>query len=106
MSSTVSYAAEKGIIDEPTELLRISLDERVYVKLKSDRELVGRLLAYDQHLNLILGEVEETLRVAELDEETCEHIVRQEKRKLHLVYVRGDTVLLVSPLLRHTQLFL
>jgi hypothetical protein len=36
----------------------------------------GILQAYDQHLNLILGDVEETVTIHELDEETDEEIVR------------------------------
>ena len=36
---------------------RLSLDERIYVKMRNERELKGRLHAYDQHLNMILGEV-------------------------------------------------
>jgi small nuclear ribonucleoprotein (snRNP)-like protein len=37
--------------------IRLSLDERIYVKMRNERELKGRLHAYDQHLNMILGEV-------------------------------------------------
>ena len=33
------------------------MDERIYVKMRNERELKGRLHAYDQHLNMILGEV-------------------------------------------------
>ena len=51
---------------------RLSLDERIYVKMRNERELKGRLHAYDQHLNMILGEVEETVTVIEIDEETYE----------------------------------
>ncbi len=32
--------------------------------------------AFDQHLNLVLGDVEETVTVHEVDEETEEEIVR------------------------------
>ena len=32
--------------------------------------------AYDQHLNILLGEVEETITVVEIDEETYEEIVK------------------------------
>jgi small nuclear ribonucleoprotein (snRNP)-like protein len=39
------------------DLPRLSLDERIYVKMRNERELKGRLHAYDQHLNMILGEV-------------------------------------------------
>ena len=32
-----------GSIEQPLDLIRISLDERVYVKLRGDRELRGTL---------------------------------------------------------------
>ena len=54
---------------------RLSLDERIYVKMRNERELKGRLHAYDQHLNMILGEVEETVTVIEIDEETYEEVI-------------------------------
>ena len=57
-------------VKEPLDLVRLSLDEAVFVKLKGDRELKGKLHAYDQHLNIILGDVEETLTTVEIDEET------------------------------------
>ena len=43
--------------------------------MRNERELKGRLHAYDQHLNMILGEVEETVTVIEIDEETYEEVV-------------------------------
>ena len=45
-------------ITEPLDLIRLSLDEQVYVKMRGGRELKGRLHAYDQHLNLVLSNVE------------------------------------------------
>lgn len=38
--------------------------------------------AYDQHLNMILGEVEETLTTVEIDDETYEEIVKVRTRGL------------------------
>ena len=32
--------------------------------------------AYDQHLNIILGEVEETITSVEIDDETYEEIIK------------------------------
>lgn len=34
------------------------------------------LQAYDQHLNMILGEVEETITSVEIDDETYEEIIK------------------------------
>lgn len=56
-------------ISEPLDLVRFSLDEVVYVKLRGGRELRGRLHAYDSHCNLVLGEVEETVYTIEDDEQ-------------------------------------
>ena len=30
-------------VEEPLDLVRLSLDERIYVKMRTDRELRGRL---------------------------------------------------------------
>jgi hypothetical protein len=38
--------------------------------------LLWALQAYDQHLNMILGEVEETLTTVEIDDETYEEIIK------------------------------
>ena len=38
--------------------------------------LVCALQAYDQHLNMILGEVEETITTVEIDDETYEEIIK------------------------------
>lgn len=114
-------------MEEPLDLIRLSIDERVYVKCRGDRELRGRLhvrgqspatchrviasesaltyrlfslQAYDQHLNMILGDVEETLTSTEVDEETDEEIVKKQTRKIGMLFVRGDIIVLVSPPLR------
>ncbi|XP_006300355.2 sm-like protein LSM3B [Capsella rubella] len=91
---------EDATVREPLDLIRLSLDERIYVKLRSDRELRGKLHAFDQHLNMILGDVEETITTIEIDDETYEEIVRTTKRKIEFLFVRGDGVILVAPPLR------
>jgi U6 snRNA-associated Sm-like protein LSm3 len=58
------------------------------------------LQAYDQHLNMILGDVEETLTTTEVDDETDEEIVKKQTRTIAMLFVRGDIVVLVSPPLR------
>ena len=88
---------EESTVKEPLDLVRLSLDERVYVKLRNDRELRGKLHSYDQHLNMLLGDVEETTTRVEVDEETLEEILKQMKRPYPYLFVRGDAVQLLSP---------
>ncbi|KAI9145903.1 hypothetical protein BKA69DRAFT_1046187 [Paraphysoderma sedebokerense] len=86
-----------SIVEKPLDLIRLSLDERIYVKLRGNRELKGRLHAYDEHMNLVLGDVEETITIVDINEDTYEEIVRTVKRTSEMLFVRGDGVILVSP---------
>jgi len=83
-------------VSEPLDLVRLSLDEVVFVKLRGDRELKGRLHAYDSHCNLILGEVEETIYQIEEDGNEQEEM-RTIKKQSEMLFVRGDSVVLISP---------
>lgn len=105
---------------EPLDLIRLSLDEKIYVKLRNDRELrgvlhvsqntgskrskmlTGELLfqAFDQHLNMVLSEAEETITTVEIDEETYEEVYKTTKRTIPFLFIRGDGVILVSPPMR------
>ncbi|GAA5812018.1 Sm-like protein lsm3b [Mucor flavus] len=53
--------------------------------------------AYDGHLNMVMGEVEETITIVDVNEETLEEIIRTVKRSFEMLFVRGDGVILVSP---------
>ncbi|CAO3696651.1 unnamed protein product [Umbelopsis ramanniana] len=88
---------DTGAVEEPIDLVRLSLDERIYVKLRGDRELRGRLHAFDGHLNLVLGEVEETITIVDINEDTNEEVIRIVKRNSDMLFVRGDGVILLSP---------
>ncbi|XP_045139776.1 U6 snRNA-associated Sm-like protein LSm3 [Echinops telfairi] len=87
-------------VEEPVDLIRLSLRERIDVKMRNDRELRGRLHADNQHLNMILGDVEETVTTIEIGEETYEEIHKSKKRNISMLFVRGDSFVLVAPLLR------
>ncbi|KAI9022240.1 hypothetical protein CLU79DRAFT_835373 [Phycomyces nitens] len=96
-ATTNAAVADMGAVEEPLDLVRLSLDERIYVKLRGDRELRGVLHAYDGHLNMVLGEVEETITIVDVNEDTFEELVRTVIRNFDMLFVRGDGVILVSP---------
>jgi len=77
-------------------MIKDILDKRIYIKLRNDRELVGKLNAFDHHLNMILENAEETHTSVELDEETYEQVYKQNKRSMPMVFIRGDGVILLS----------
>jgi len=65
------------------ELLSKALGSMVLVKLKGGREVRGVLMSFDQHLNLVLDNAEE--------------MKESKVRRLGLIIVRGDNVVLISP---------
>ena len=76
---------EGSIMSEmTTEILEQNIAKIVLVKLKGGKSLRGRLKGFDQHLNLVLEETEDTTSPDAL-------------KKLGLIIVRGDNVVLISP---------
>lgn len=58
--------------------------KRVIVELKNGRTYIGVLRAFDIHINTVLEEAEE-------------HVDGQVKRKLGMIFLRGDTITIISP---------
>ena len=52
--------------------------------------------AFDQHLNMVLSEAEETITQIEIDEETYEEVYKTTKRTIPFLFIRGDGVILVN----------
>ena len=80
--------------------LRLSIDERVLIKCRGGRELEGKLHAFDEHLNMVLEDVEEKVTTVEIDEDTDEELVSTQQREIEMLFVRGDAIILVSPPMR------
>ncbi|CAJ0633877.1 18126_t:CDS:2 [Entrophospora sp. SA101] len=59
---------------------------------------IANYVAYDGHLNMVLGDVEETITIVDVNEETYEEVIL--KRTIEMLFVRGDGVILVSPPVR------
>ncbi|MGD9276451.1 MAG: hypothetical protein PVJ67_04725 [Candidatus Pacearchaeota archaeon] len=71
-------------IERPLDLLNNSKGKEVLVHLKGDKQFVGTLLAFDIHINLVLDNTKEMQ-----DNEI--------KRNLGLSFLRGDTIIFISP---------
>ena len=67
-----------------TQILEESLEKTVLVKLKGGKSLRGKLKGFDQHLNLVLEETEDITG-------------GEATKKLGLIIVRGDNVIMISP---------
>ncbi len=69
--------------DRPLDALNISRNKRIIVELKNGKQLIGKLKAFDIHINTVLEDAEE-------------HVDGQLKRKIGNVFIRGDMIVLIS----------
>tara|TARA_Y100000294_G_scaffold83131_1_gene78058 strand:+ start:410 stop:691 length:282 start_codon:yes stop_codon:yes gene_type:complete len=86
----------------PLDALNKSRGKRVIVELKNNKRYIGKLNAFDIHINVVLDDAEEHV------EETVEKEVDGKKvsvktgnmalkRKLGTIFIRGDTITIISP---------
>lgn len=68
----------------PLDALNKARDKKVIVELKGGKQYVGTLRAFDIHINIVLEDTEERLE-------------GEVKRKLGTAFIRGDTIILISP---------
>lgn len=68
----------------PLDALNNARNKRVIVELKNNKQVIGLLRSFDIHINVVLEDAEER-QDGEL------------KRKLGTVFLRGDTIILISP---------
>jgi len=71
-------------IERPLDLLNSSKGKEILVQLKNDKQLVGTLLAFDIHINIVL-------------DNTKELVGSEVKRQIGLTFLRGDTIIFISP---------
>ena len=71
-------------IERPLDVLNNAKGKEVLVQLKNNRQMVGTLLAFDIHINVVLDNAKEML-----DQENT--------RNVGLTFLRGDTIIFISP---------
>jgi len=68
----------------PLDTLNNSRDKKVMLELKNGKQILGKLKAFDIHINIVLDDAEE-------------HFEGELKRKIGKAFIRGDTIILISP---------
>lgn len=68
----------------PLDTLSAARNKTVMVDLKNGYRYVGKLRAFDIHINIVLENAEE-------------HVSGGVKRKLGTVFIRGDTITIITP---------
>jgi len=66
------------------QILEESLGKTVLIRLRGGKSLRGKLQGFDQHLNLVLDEAEDLTK-------------SEDVKKIGLIIIRGDNVVMVSP---------
>jgi small nuclear ribonucleoprotein len=66
----------------PLDVLEKSMNQKLSLLLKDGRVIEGKLTGYDEYMNMVLNEVEETFE--------------QNKRRLGTVILRGNNVVSIS----------
>jgi small nuclear ribonucleoprotein len=71
-------------VERPLDLLNQSKGKEVLIQLKGDKQYVGTLVAFDIHVNVVLDNAKEVQN-------------GEVKRSIGLTFVRGDTIIYISP---------
>jgi len=71
-------------VSRPLDALNKARDKKVIVELKNQKQFIGILKSFDIHINVVLENAEE-------------RIDGEVKRKLGVVFIRGDTITIISP---------
>lgn len=70
--------------DRPLDTLNSSRGKKIMIELKNGKQMIGKLKAFDIHINIVMEDVEE-------------RVDGNIKRKLGNAFIRGDTIILISP---------
>ncbi|MBI3027245.1 small nuclear ribonucleoprotein [Candidatus Woesearchaeota archaeon] len=67
----------------PLDALNKARDKRILVELKNNKQYIGNLKSFDIHINVVLEDAEERVN-------------GEVARKLGVVFIRGDTITIIS----------
>ena len=67
----------------PLDALNKARDKRIIVELKNNKQYIGKLKSFDIHINIVIEDVEERFN-------------GEVTRKLNTIFIRGDTITVIS----------
>ncbi len=67
----------------PFDALNNARNKRVIVEMKNGKQYIGNLKSFDPHINVVLEEAEE-------------HANGELKKRLGVIFIRGDTITIIS----------
>ncbi len=70
-------------LQRPLDALNEARNKRIIVELKNNKQFVGKLKSFDIHINVVLEDVEERVN-------------GEVQRKFKQVFIRGDTITVIS----------
>lgn len=71
-------------MSRPLDTLNNAKNKKVLVELKNGKQYTGTLKSFDIHINIVLDNAEE-------------HVNGEMKRKIGTLFLRGDTIIFISP---------
>jgi len=68
----------------PLDALNRAKDKKVIVELKNGKQMVGTLMAFDIHINVVLDNAKEVEN-------------GEQSKNFGVAFLRGDTIIFISP---------
>lgn len=90
---------EKNVSEGPLGLVERARREgrSVIVSCRNDRKVIGEIVAFDYHFNLLMREVEEIGRQrGRKGKGRKRREEREVRRKMGLLFIRGDSVVVIA----------
>ena len=69
--------------DRPLDALNSARNKRVIVELKNQKQFIGKIKAFDIHINVVLEDAEE-------------YVDGQLRKKMGTAFIRGDTIVYIA----------